>query len=97
MKFKKEQLQFNGYIINQIRDLRDNLKCHGRAHLEHDILPQFTELCKKVDKLEGVMNFKLNDGPIANHSKRIKDLEEINAQLWENIGKLEIRMDNMVR
>jgi len=42
---------------------------------------------KRVEKLEGVLNFKLNDGPIANHSKRIADLEETAEALSETVDQ----------
>ena len=72
------------------------LKQHGEAHLVQDLLPQFTQLVKKVESLEGKLNFKLNDGPIFNHGKRIATLEkqvndtlDIIPQLNNRIQKLE--------
>jgi archaellum component FlaC len=46
------------------------------------------ELHKRMDKLEGTLNFKLNDGPIANHSKRIKELEETVELLSKRLNEV---------
>ena len=76
MRFKKNQRLLNGMLLNDIKELNRTLRLHGEAHMAQDLLPQFTELVKKVEKLEGQLNFKLNDGPIHNHSVRIVSLEE---------------------
>ena len=73
--------------LQEITNLKRTLKLHGEAHMAQDLLPQFTELVKKVEKLEGQLNFKLNDGPIANHSKRIADLEETAESLSETVDQ----------
>jgi hypothetical protein len=64
-------------LMKEIKDLNATIRRHGEAHLAHDLLPQFTELVKKVEKIEGSLNYKLNDGPIHNHSIRIAKLEEL--------------------
>jgi hypothetical protein len=74
--------------LQEITNINRTLKRHGEAHLAHDLLPQFTELVKKVEKLEGQLNFKLNDCPIMNHSKRIADLEETAEALSETVDQL---------
>ena len=88
-----ENLMHDQYVkINdakqEIINIQRTLKLHGEAHMAQDLLPQFTELVKKVEKLEGVLNFKLNDGPIMNHSKRIADLEETAEALSETVDQL---------
>ena len=93
MKFKANQRILNGMLMKEIKDLNATIRRHGEAHLAQDLLPQFTDLVKNVEKLEGQLNFKLNDGPIHNHSVRIEKLESDNAKLWKNIGDLEIKND----
>ena len=79
-------------VVNSLR----TLKAHGQAHMAQDLLPQFTDMCKKVEKLEGQLNFKLNDGPIFNHGKRIADLEKQQAQVnaSENIERICKRLND---
>lgn len=72
----------------EIAELKRVFRLHGEAHMAQDLVPQFRELVKKVEKIEGVLNFKLNDGPIANHSKRIADLEETAEALSETVDQL---------
>lgn len=71
----------------EIRRAHDRHTHHVSDHRANDLLPQFTELCKKVESLEGKLNFKLNDGPIMNHSKRIADLEETAEALSETVDQ----------
>ena len=88
MRFKKNQRLLNGMLLNDIKELNRTLKLHGEAHMAQDLLPQFTELVKKVEKLEGVLNFKLNDGPIHNHSVRIAELEKLVALVAHHTNKI---------
>ena len=53
MKFKANQRLLNGTLLNDIKELSRTLRLHGEAHMAQDLLPQFTELVKKVEKLEG--------------------------------------------
>jgi len=53
MHFKKNQRLLNGMLLNDIKEINRTLHLHGDAHMAQDILPQFTELVKKVEKLEG--------------------------------------------
>jgi len=88
MKFKANQRILNGMLMKEIKDLNATIRRHGEAHLAQDLLPQFTELVKKVEKLEGVLNFKLNDGPIHNHSVRIAELEKLVALVAHHTNKI---------
>ena len=101
MKFKKKQKLLNGALITGLSTVERKLKNHGEAHMADDLLPQFTELVKKGEKLEGQLNFKLNDGPIHNHSVRIAELEKklVMAETFQNnhimrIVQLEKRLDD---
>jgi len=103
MRFKKNQRLLNGMLLNDIKEINHTLKLHGEAHMAQDLSPQFTELVKKVEKLEGQLNFKLNDGPIHNHTVRISkmelrlaELEESNAVFLKSIPDIEILKTQMI-
>jgi len=84
---RRAQLVYNKFLFNEqgkilaeILDIRKTLKSHGEAHLAQDLLPQFRELCKKVERIEMQMQFCLKDlnGGISRVNileKRIEDLD----------------------
>ena len=81
----KDAMIAMGIKISALEQIQRN---HGQAHMAQDLLPQFRELCKEVEILKGQLNFKLNDGPIANHSRRIANLEETAESLSETVDQL---------
>ena len=93
MHFKKNQRILNGMLMKEIKDLNATIRRHGEAHMAQDLLPQFRGLVTKVEKLEGQLNFKLNDGPIHNHTVRITKLEARSADHDESIEALSETVD----
>lgn len=75
----------------EIKNILRTLKNHGESHQAQDILPQFTALCKKVESVRDRMDVIESQGPHTCHNhaalgedrKRIIELEESTAGLWE--------------
>lgn len=62
----------------EIANILRTLKLHGEAHMAQDLLPQFTELAKKVEKLEGDIMPGVISGKTSLWS-RVSDIERNKA------------------
>ena len=75
MKSKhKDAMIAMGIKISALEQIQRN---HGQAHMAQDLLPQFTNLCKRVEEIEKRMV------QIDIHRDRLADHDECIEALWE--------------
>ena len=66
----------------KISALEHLFKMHGQAHMAQDLLPQFTNLCKRVEEIEKRMvQIDIHRDRLANHDESIEALSETVDQL----------------
>jgi hypothetical protein len=60
-------------------------------HDANDLLPQFKRLCEKVENI--AVRLTMEGAAQSDQNRRLTELKADNVKLWENVGKLEIRID----
>ena len=90
-KSKRNQDHVNQFLFGETEDLKRAMRNHSHMHNANDLLPQFKRLCEKVENI--AVRLTMEGAAQSDQNRRLTELKADNVKLWENVGKLEIRID----